>query len=103
MERCCWSFHYIYRKKNINSYTFRGRPTTATHILTTKDLDGDKKQKYLKTPSNARPHIVTPEWLFDSIKYGKRQKEWEYQVVKEDGIKSLDEMFAAGSQSTSKS
>jgi hypothetical protein len=62
--------------------------------LTSEGLNGVETQKYLKSHSRDRVWIVEPEWVFDSIKKGKKLKEWDYQVIKDHTTGTLDELFA---------
>lgn len=71
---------------------FRCRHTAAgaTHILTSQGLSGSKTHKYLRTGN--KTHVVTPEWVFDSIAAGKRKKEWDYTVIKDSTTYGLEEL-----------
>ncbi|KZT53289.1 hypothetical protein CALCODRAFT_440282 [Calocera cornea HHB12733] len=52
----------------------------TTHIITSMPLSASKTQKHLD--SNGRKvHIVTPEWIMDSVRLEKRQPEWKYNIV----------------------
>ncbi|KZP00016.1 hypothetical protein CALVIDRAFT_552878 [Calocera viscosa TUFC12733] len=52
----------------------------TTHIVTSMPLSGSKTEKHLN--SNGRKvHIVTPEWILDSVRLSKRQPEWKYNIV----------------------
>ncbi|KAG8920902.1 hypothetical protein FRC00_009379 [Tulasnella sp. 408] len=53
----------------------------ATHIITSQWLSGSKTDKLLTTRSKKNIHVVSPEWLTDSIAKGKRQSEWRYSKV----------------------
>ncbi|GJJ07491.1 hypothetical protein Clacol_001693 [Clathrus columnatus] len=53
---------------------------SATHIITSQGLSASKTQKYLN--GNHNTHIVTPEWVTDSISSRKRKKEWDYAVFR---------------------
>ncbi|TFK55901.1 hypothetical protein OE88DRAFT_1652417 [Heliocybe sulcata] len=67
----------------------------CTHILTSQQLSGSKTHKHLTTKARNKVHVVKPEWVFDSIKAGKRLPERNYSVVKDHAQRSLVDMFAA--------
>jgi hypothetical protein len=56
---------------------------SATHIITSTGLSGSKTAKFLnanlKRAENR--YVVKPEWLFDSIREGKRLDEYAYRAV----------------------
>lgn len=69
----------------------------ATHILTSQQLSGSKTHKLLtQKKMRVRPHVVRPEWVFDSLDRGRRVPEREYSVLKNEGNRGLDEMFGVG-------
>ncbi|KAL0577071.1 hypothetical protein V5O48_004914 [Marasmius crinis-equi] len=65
----------------------------ATHILTSQPLSGSKTQKILTKKSRAPVHVVKPEWVFDSIKAGKRRSERPYLVITNTTTNKLHEMW----------
>ncbi|KDQ20497.1 hypothetical protein BOTBODRAFT_101012, partial [Botryobasidium botryosum FD-172 SS1] len=64
----------------------------ATHILASHGLNGSKTHKYLGKAKNTT-HIVKPEWLLESIKAGKRLKEYNYSIVSSEVQGDLRSMF----------
>ncbi|KIJ20288.1 hypothetical protein PAXINDRAFT_68307, partial [Paxillus involutus ATCC 200175] len=76
-------------------------PSAATHILTSQQLSGSKTHKILTTKSRNSVHVVTPEWVTDSIKAGKRLQESRYAVIKPSTTRNLVDMLKAGGSSTS--
>ncbi|KAF8842685.1 hypothetical protein BDN67DRAFT_925686 [Paxillus ammoniavirescens] len=76
-------------------------PSAATHILTSQQLSGSKTHKILTTKSKNSVHVVTPEWVTDSIKAGKRLQESRYAVIKPSTTRNLVDMLKAGGSSTS--
>ncbi|KAF8591433.1 hypothetical protein K439DRAFT_1644137 [Ramaria rubella] len=66
--------------------------TGATHILTSQGLSGSKAHKHLHTASRTKAHVVTPEWVTDSIAAGKRKTERDYMVVKDSTVYELWEL-----------
>ncbi|KAF8517829.1 hypothetical protein JB92DRAFT_2904718 [Gautieria morchelliformis] len=68
----------------------------ATHILTSQGLSGSKLHKHLHSSTVNKVHVVTPEWVFDSIAAGNRKKEWDYTVIKDSTVYNLGE-FGVGS------
>ncbi|KNZ74797.1 hypothetical protein J132_06018, partial [Termitomyces sp. J132] len=67
-------------------------PSGCTHIVTSMQLSGSKTQKLLTTKSRIKVHVVKPEWVFDSIKAGKRLSEREYAIVKNSAMKTLHDV-----------
>ncbi|KAG6821584.1 hypothetical protein H0H93_000093 [Arthromyces matolae] len=69
-------------------------PTASgcTHIVTSMQLSASKTHKLLTTKSRMKVHVVKPEWVFDSIKRGKRQAEREYTIIKDSTMKSLQDI-----------
>ncbi|KAF9076801.1 hypothetical protein BDP27DRAFT_1413949 [Rhodocollybia butyracea] len=61
----------------------------ATHILSSQPLNGSKTHKLLTKKSRLTVHVVKPEWVFDSIKTGKRRPEREYTVLKDSTMMDL--------------
>jgi hypothetical protein len=59
-------------------------------------LSGSKSEKFLTTKSKVKCHVVRPEWLFDSIKAGKKKNEWNYSVIKNETQGSLDGFLKTG-------
>ncbi|KAI0347192.1 hypothetical protein BDW22DRAFT_1322121 [Trametopsis cervina] len=70
--------------------------STATHILTSQQLNGSKTHKFLHKKSVIKVQVVRPEWVTDSIEAGKRLPERIYGVVKDESIRSVAEMLSAG-------
>lgn len=68
-------------------------PSDATHILTSMQLSASKTHKILNAKSRHSVHVVKPEWIFDSIKAGKRLSEREYAIIKNTGSKNLVDMW----------
>ena len=64
----------------------------ATHILTSQGLSGSKTHKHLHASTRNKAHVVTPEWVTDSIAAGKRKKEWDYTVVRDSTVYDLEEL-----------
>ncbi|KIY74126.1 hypothetical protein CYLTODRAFT_364485 [Cylindrobasidium torrendii FP15055 ss-10] len=62
--------------------------STATHILTSMPLNASKMQQSLSAKKPA--YVVTPEWVFDSIKAGKRKPERVYSIMKSKTSGTLD-------------
>ncbi|KAG9015882.1 hypothetical protein FRB90_004303 [Tulasnella sp. 427] len=67
--------------------------TSATHIITSQWLSGSKTDKLLTTRSRKTIHVVSPEWLTDSIAKGKRQSEWRYSQVQNGLQRSVADGF----------
>ncbi|KAG6903494.1 hypothetical protein C0995_005517 [Termitomyces sp. Mi166 len=65
----------------------------CTHIVTSMQLSGSKTQKLLTAKSQIKVHVVKPEWVFDSIKAGKRLSEREYTIIKNSTMKTLQDML----------
>ncbi|KAF9261442.1 hypothetical protein L218DRAFT_870004 [Marasmius fiardii PR-910] len=65
----------------------------ATHVLTSQTLSGSKTHKILTKKSKSVIHVVKPEWVFDSIRAGKRRPGREYGVIKDTTTKNLQEMW----------
>ncbi|KAG7096791.1 hypothetical protein E1B28_004201 [Marasmius oreades] len=65
----------------------------ATHILTSQPLSGSKTHKLLTKKFKSIVHVVKPEWVFDSIKAGRRRPEREYGVIKDSTTQKLSEMW----------
>ncbi|KAG6830846.1 hypothetical protein H0H92_014498 [Tricholoma furcatifolium] len=55
-------------------------------------LSGSKTHKLLTTKSRSHVHVVKPEWVFDSIKAGKKKPEREYAILKNSTMKTLHDM-----------
>jgi hypothetical protein len=74
----------------------RSRPTAsrATHILTSQQLSGSKTQRLLTTKSKTKPHVVRPEWVFDSIEAGRRLPERGYSVIHDRTVANLSAMLS---------
>ncbi|KZV77181.1 hypothetical protein PENSPDRAFT_568371 [Peniophora sp. CONT] len=56
-------------------------PSGATHILTSQSLSGSKTHKLLHSKAKSKPHVVRPEWVFDSITAGKKVETHSYSVL----------------------
>ncbi|KAJ3893989.1 hypothetical protein GG344DRAFT_74479 [Lentinula edodes] len=54
----------------------------ATHILSSQSLSGSKTHRLLSKKTRISVHVVRPEWVFDSIKAGKRRPERDYTILK---------------------
>jgi hypothetical protein len=52
----------------------------TTHVITSMPLSGSKTHKHLYT-NGRKVHVVTPDWITDSVRLGKRQPEWKYNIV----------------------
>ncbi|KAF8529058.1 hypothetical protein BU17DRAFT_37415 [Hysterangium stoloniferum] len=65
----------------------------ATHIVTSQGMSGSKTHKHLHSNSRNKCHIVTPEWVSDSISLGKRKQEWDYRVIKDNTTYLLDSIM----------
>lgn len=65
----------------------------ATHILTSMPFSAGKTQKLLTTKSRSIVNVVKPEWVFDTIKAGKRQPERKYAILNNKGNRDLAEML----------
>ncbi|EJU06428.1 hypothetical protein DACRYDRAFT_19592 [Dacryopinax primogenitus] len=52
----------------------------TTHIITSMPLSASKTHTHLNT-NERKVHVVTPEWILDSVKMKKRQPEWKYKIV----------------------
>ncbi|KAK7060500.1 hypothetical protein VNI00_001265 [Paramarasmius palmivorus] len=65
----------------------------ATHILTSQPLSGSKTHKILTKKSKIHVHVVRPQWVFDSIKAGKRRPERDYSIINDNTTKKLREMW----------
>jgi hypothetical protein len=56
-----------------------GIASQCTHIITSRGLSGSKTHKIL-TRKSCKVHVVKPEWVFDSVAYGKRRPERPYAI-----------------------
>ncbi|KAG8845697.1 hypothetical protein FRB96_002291 [Tulasnella sp. 330] len=65
----------------ISTYT----ESSATHIVTSQWLSGKKTQKFMTSSRRIKIHVVSPDWIHDSIEQGKRQSEWKYRKM-ETGV-----------------
>ncbi|KAI0796782.1 hypothetical protein C8Q75DRAFT_210648 [Abortiporus biennis] len=72
-------------------------PSSATHILTSQQLNGSKTHKLLKSKLKGSVHVVRPQWVTDSIDAGQRLSERLYSVLKDETVKDIASMFSAGS------
>ncbi|KAG9017347.1 hypothetical protein FRB95_013851 [Tulasnella sp. JGI-2019a] len=59
--------------------------SSATHIVTSQWLSGKKTHKFVTTSKRIKVHVVSPDWIHDSIEKGKRQSEWKYRQM-ETGV-----------------
>ncbi|KAG6911230.1 hypothetical protein DXG01_003097 [Tephrocybe rancida] len=71
-------------------------PSGCTHIVTSMQLSGSKTHKLLTTKSRNKIYVVKPEWVFDSIKSGKRLPEREYTILMNSTMKTLHDMVQKG-------
>ncbi|KAG1892314.1 hypothetical protein F4604DRAFT_1698835 [Suillus subluteus] len=67
-------------------------PSGATHILTSQQLSGSKTHKHLVS-KRVPAHVVRPEWVFESVKAGRRLREWEFTAIKPGNTMDLAKMF----------
>ncbi|KAG2156191.1 hypothetical protein DEU56DRAFT_765963 [Suillus clintonianus] len=67
-------------------------PSGATHILTSQQLSGSKTHKHLVSKRNPA-HVVRPEWVFESVRAGRRLREWEFTATKPESTMDLAKMF----------
>ncbi|PBK72750.1 hypothetical protein ARMSODRAFT_1082141 [Armillaria solidipes] len=67
--------------------------SSATHILSSQCLNGSKTHKLLKAKSRTQVQVVKPEWVLDSIKSGRRVPERTYNLVKNNSMKTLPNMW----------
>ncbi|KAJ8086798.1 hypothetical protein PM082_005623 [Marasmius tenuissimus] len=65
----------------------------ATHILTSQPLSGSKTHKILTKKARIQVHVVKPEWVFDSIKAGKRRLERPYYIITNTTTNKLHDMW----------
>ncbi|KAJ7590856.1 hypothetical protein C8J56DRAFT_934059 [Mycena floridula] len=65
----------------------------ATHILTSMQLSASKTHKILNAKLRNPVFVIKPEWVFDSIKAGKRLSERDYAVIKNTGSRDLMNMW----------
>ena len=69
----------------------------ATHIFTLQGLSGSKTHKFLHSGTRHKTHVVTPEWVLDSIAAGKRKKESDYAVIKDSNMYGLEDLGVGSS------
>ncbi|KAJ3821687.1 hypothetical protein F5880DRAFT_1580283 [Lentinula raphanica] len=69
----------------------------ATHILTSQSLSGSKTHKILTKKMRIPVHVVKPEWVFDSIKAGKRRPERDYLILKDGSTMDIAKMMQSRS------
>ena len=81
------------RSPESSFFLHRFSPSGATHILTSQQLSGSKTHKHLTSKARNPPHVVRPEWVFESLKAGRRLREWEFAVVKSESAMDLAKMF----------
>ncbi|KAG0709772.1 hypothetical protein DFH29DRAFT_885730 [Suillus ampliporus] len=67
-------------------------PSGATHILTSQQLSGSKTHKHLTSKRNPA-HVVRPEWVFESVRAGRRLREWEFAAIRPESTMDLAKMF----------
>jgi hypothetical protein len=67
-------------------------PSGATHILTSQQLSGSKTHKHLVS-KRVPAHVVRPEWVFESVRAGRRLREWEFTAIKPGNTMDLAKMF----------
>ncbi|KAG1806667.1 uncharacterized protein HD556DRAFT_1323357 [Suillus plorans] len=70
-------------------------PSGATHILTSQQLSGSKTHKHLVS-KRVPAHVVRPEWVFESVRAGRRLREWEFTAIKPGNTMDLEKMFGKG-------
>ncbi|OJA13815.1 hypothetical protein AZE42_00492 [Rhizopogon vesiculosus] len=70
-------------------------PSGATHILTSQQLSGSKTHKHLTSKARNPAHVVRPEWVFESLRAGRKLREWEFAVVKSESAVDLAKMFGS--------
>ncbi|KAJ3716296.1 hypothetical protein DFJ43DRAFT_1100914 [Lentinula guzmanii] len=61
----------------------------ASHILTSQPLSGSKTHRLLTKKTRIPVHVVKPEWVFDSIKAGKRRPERDYTIINSSGMMDM--------------
>ncbi|KAF8450543.1 hypothetical protein L210DRAFT_842820 [Boletus edulis BED1] len=71
-------------------------PSGATHIVSSRQLNGFKTHRYLTTKSRNSVHVVKPEWVTDSITVGRRLPESRYALLKSSNTRSLVDMLNSG-------
>ncbi|KAG1759816.1 hypothetical protein EDD22DRAFT_904293 [Suillus occidentalis] len=64
----------------------------ATHILTSQQLSGSKTHKHLVS-KRVPAHVVRPEWVFESVRAGRRLREWEFTAIKPGNTMDLAKIF----------
>ncbi|KAF5390720.1 hypothetical protein D9757_002663 [Collybiopsis confluens] len=65
----------------------------ATHIITSQPLNGSKTHKLLTKKSRISVHVVKPEWVFDSIKAGRRRPERDYTILRNKSTMDITKML----------
>ncbi|KAJ3789448.1 hypothetical protein GGU10DRAFT_48870 [Lentinula aff. detonsa] len=65
----------------------------ASHILTSQPLSGSKTHRLLTKKTRIPVHVVKPEWVFDSIKAGKRRPERDYTIINSSGMMDIAMMM----------
>jgi hypothetical protein len=79
---------------NLTTFVCRQTSSGATHILTSQGLSGSKTHKQLTAKARNIVHVVTPEWITESIAAGKRLPERHFAIIKDNTTKSLAEMLS---------
>lgn len=63
--------------------------STATHILTSMSLAASKIHRILNTKMRTKPHVVRPEWVWDSLDAGKKLDEFMYRAFESASARVL--------------
>lgn len=69
---------------------------SATHIVTSQWLSGKKTHKFMTTSKRIKVHVVSPDWIHDSIEKGKRQSEWKYTQMETGVQRSVLDGYVRG-------
>ena len=67
--------------------------SVCTHIIAFTRLSASKQHVYLNK-SKQKQKVVHPDWIIDSVKKGKRQKESDYSVISSDVSSSSPHSFS---------
>lgn len=89
--RIMWAIICMYMLMRCLNY-IRNSASGATHILTSQGLSAVKTHKYLYGSARNKAHVVTPQWVIDSIASGKKKSEGDYSVVKNTTQHTLEEL-----------
>ncbi|KAI9574689.1 hypothetical protein HD554DRAFT_2201659 [Boletus coccyginus] len=74
-------------------------PSGATHIVTSRQLNGSKTHRILTKRSRNPAHVVRPEWVTDSIAAGRRLQESHYTLIGSSSTRHLVDMLKSGGSS----